>query len=105
MHKSYGATGGLLYLFPHPVHLAMLPEIKCSVNGDFISAIGGADECELATAEWEVNDGAEGGGVNGGAERGVNGGAKRGVNGGAEWGVNGGADICDECEPYGEKYG
>ena len=42
MQRSYSGTGGLIYLFPQPAHLEMLPEMKCRLKGAFFCAIGGA---------------------------------------------------------------
>ena len=30
----------VVYLLPHPAHLAMFPEMKCNLNGELSSAIG-----------------------------------------------------------------
>ena len=41
MHKSYGGNGGLEYLFPHPEHLEIFPEITASLKGASSWAISG----------------------------------------------------------------
>ena len=41
MHKSYGGNGGLEYLFPHPEHLEIFPEITASFKGASSWAISG----------------------------------------------------------------
>ena len=46
----------MMYLLPHPAHFEMFPEIKCKLNGELSSAIGG-----------ELMGRAAGGGIHAGA--------------------------------------
>ena len=57
MQRSQGGTAGLMYLFPHPAHFEMFPEIKCRLNGEVSSAIVGGPM-----------GGAEGGGIQEGGD-------------------------------------
>ena len=50
-------------LFPHHAHLAIFPEMKCNLNGELLSAIGGGVTVDCGT-QGTVGPG--GGGATGG---------------------------------------